>query len=100
MPSSQPSLIFTKGTMAGHPSVKKRQKELQRKERQAEKLAKRDERRIKRPDEPSGDGDVPVRDDLPPGLTPDMLEAPPPPMPDAPLPHVPGAVRTAATGRR
>jgi hypothetical protein len=33
--------------MAGHPSVKKRQKELQRKERQAEKLARRDERRTR-----------------------------------------------------
>jgi hypothetical protein len=44
--------------MAGHPSVKKRQKELERKERQAEKLAKRDERRVKRndPNAPEDDG--------------------------------------------
>jgi len=34
--------------MAGHPSVKKRQKEAQRKERQVEKASKRDERRVKR----------------------------------------------------
>lgn len=40
--------------MAGHPSVKKRQKELQRKERQAEKLARRDERRT-RPNAPAQD---------------------------------------------
>jgi hypothetical protein len=33
--------------MPGHPSVKKRQKEQQRKERQAEKATKRDERRGK-----------------------------------------------------
>jgi len=36
--------------MPGHPSVKKRQKEVSRKERQAEKLARRDERRSKRND--------------------------------------------------
>lgn len=36
--------------MAGHPSVKKRQKEMLRKERQAEKLVKRDERRLRRND--------------------------------------------------
>lgn len=34
--------------MAGHPSVKKRQKELARKERQQEKSVKRDERRVER----------------------------------------------------
>ena len=39
-----------KGCMPGHPSVKKRQKEVSRKERQAEKLARRDERRSKRND--------------------------------------------------
>ena len=36
--------------MAGHPSVRKRQKEATRRERQAEKLARRDERRDKRND--------------------------------------------------
>ena len=34
--------------MAGHPSVKKRQKEAARKERQVEKASKRDERRVQR----------------------------------------------------
>jgi hypothetical protein len=44
--------------MAGHPSVKKRQKELQRKERQAEKASRRDERRtatVKDPNAPEVD---------------------------------------------
>jgi hypothetical protein len=40
--------------MVGHPSVKKRQKEVARKERQAEKLARRDERRLKRNDPTAG----------------------------------------------
>lgn len=43
--------------MAGHPSVKKRQKEMLRKERQAEKLVKRDERRLRRND-PSQPGET------------------------------------------
>ncbi len=34
--------------MTGRPSVNKRQRELMRKERQAEKLTRRDERRVKR----------------------------------------------------
>ena len=34
--------------MAGHPSVKKRQKELARKERRDEKAVKRDQRRVER----------------------------------------------------
>ena len=34
--------------MAGHPSVKKRQKELARKERKQEKAGKRDQRRVER----------------------------------------------------
>ncbi len=42
--------------MAGHPSVKKRQKEQQRKERQAEKATKRGERRTK--GKPSDDGEL------------------------------------------
>src|SRR5688572_14568880 len=45
--------------MAGHPSVKKRQKEMLRKERQAEKLTKRDERRVRRND-PSQPGETPL----------------------------------------
>jgi hypothetical protein len=34
--------------MTARPSVNKRQRELQRKERQAEKLSRRDERRVRR----------------------------------------------------
>jgi len=49
--------------MAGHPSVKKRQKELERKERQAEKLARRDERRVKR-NEPATDGEPALEGEL------------------------------------
>jgi hypothetical protein len=49
--------------MAGHPSVKKRQKELERKERQAEKLARRDERRVKR-NEPATEGDAVLLDEF------------------------------------
>jgi hypothetical protein len=59
--------------MAGHPSVKKRQKEMQRKERQAEKLSKRDERRAKRND-PTQTGEPGVDTELPSGdLEPALL---------------------------
>lgn len=72
--------------MAGHPSVKKRQKEMARKERQAEKLSKRDERRTRR-NAPPGEGEVLVDGEVLPGDSPDA-EAP-----NAELPNVkpPGA---------
>jgi len=92
--------------MAGHPSVKKRQKEVARKERQAEKLSRRDERREKRNDPTAPDPEVGSEEWLAAGLA--QLEranadAPAvraePPARDAPAPAPPGKPGPVAAGK-